>query len=122
MRDTSKRFPVGFEHLRRNIFDPEEDEVGTISDDSTESEEERSRTSIMEAAELDYAAKEDEPAEGSDGRSRKKKAKCAREGCRKKPRFDSLLCSDACGVSVLESDLLRTFWDSSDIHPSVLRN
>ena len=47
---------------------------------------------------------------------------CARNGCTKSPRFDSLFCSDSCGVSALESDLLRTFQYASDIHPSMLRN
>ncbi len=47
---------------------------------------------------------------------------CSRSGCMKIPRFDSVFCSDACGVSALESDLLRTFYYSSDIHPSSLRH
>merc|ERR1712216_769807 len=47
---------------------------------------------------------------------------CARIGCSRPNRFDSRFCSDACGVSVLELDLLRTFQDASDIHPSVLRH
>jgi hypothetical protein len=38
-----------------------------------------------------------------------------------KHRFDSAFCSDACGVSVLESDLMQTLFDASEIHPSVLR-
>ena len=46
---------------------------------------------------------------------------CARNGCNEKPRFDSVFCSDACGVSALEVDLLNTLFDAGDIHPSVLR-
>mmetsp|Transcript_12609 Transcript_12609/g.30520 ORF Transcript_12609/g.30520 Transcript_12609/m.30520 type:complete len:885 (-) Transcript_12609:951-3605(-) len=46
---------------------------------------------------------------------------CQRQGCTNKLRFDSLFCSDACGVKVAETDLLRTLYYVSEIHPSVLR-
>ena len=46
---------------------------------------------------------------------------CVRPGCPMPHRFDSLFCSDACGVHVLERDLLNAFHEASDIHPSVLR-
>lgn len=47
---------------------------------------------------------------------------CARRGCKKLPRFDSIFCSDACGVSELEFDLLRSLQYASEAHPSVLRS
>jgi hypothetical protein len=46
---------------------------------------------------------------------------CMRKGCVHRRRFDSLFCSDACGVLALEMDLLRSLQDASDVHPSVLR-
>jgi hypothetical protein len=47
---------------------------------------------------------------------------CIHPNCTRKRRFDSVFCCDACGVSVLETDLLRSFHDSSNLHPSVLRS
>jgi hypothetical protein len=47
---------------------------------------------------------------------------CCRKGCTNKPRFDSVFCSDACGVSVVETDILQTLYYVNDIHPSVLRS
>ena len=47
--------------------------------------------------------------------------RCARLNCAMKPRFDSIFCSDACGVSALESDLLQTLEYANVIHPSFLR-
>lgn len=49
------------------------------------------------------------------------RAKCARPTCSKRPRHDSSFCSDACGISVLEQDLLHSLEYSEDIHPSQLR-
>lgn len=46
---------------------------------------------------------------------------CARPGCKKKPRFDSLFCSDSCGVSAIERDILFSFDYATEIHPSLLR-
>ena len=99
MQDTKRETPVGFEKTRRNIFDPQDDD--------------------------DSEGKEGaDPEESNNG---KKKGKiigpiCIKKGCCKPARFDSIFCSDACGVSTLESDLLRTFFYSSDIHPSSLRH
>lgn len=46
---------------------------------------------------------------------------CIRPGCELSPRFDSLFCSDACGVSTLELDLLKSFEYTNWIHPFQLR-
>jgi len=46
---------------------------------------------------------------------------CAGQACNQKPRFDSIFCSDSCGVSTLETDLLRTLQYASKLHPTVLR-
>ena len=123
MRDTMREHPCGFEHheRHRNIFDPEEDIAlgqpiqalavdGKNGNGAPECEKEETETG----------------AENSDGEPKQQPQRgsplCAREGCSRKPRFDSLFCSDSCGVSALELDLLRSYQESSDIHPSVLRN
>mmetsp|Transcript_31680 Transcript_31680/g.46113 ORF Transcript_31680/g.46113 Transcript_31680/m.46113 type:complete len:607 (-) Transcript_31680:138-1958(-) len=46
---------------------------------------------------------------------------CARPYCMKKPRFDSVYCSDGCGISTLEKHLLRSLEYAEDVHPSLLR-
>ena len=100
-RDTRRLKPVGFEKKRRNIFDPEEMQhdqlASSTSDDSAKTEEHGDSSSVAS------------------------ESLCARRGCTMKHRFDSLFCSDACGVSALESDLRNAFHEASDIHPSVLR-
>ncbi|KAL9178939.1 hypothetical protein ACHAXT_011912 [Thalassiosira profunda] len=141
--DTSKPQPVGFEAPRRNIFDPEEDPVnvplpeepakpaetvenGTTTENGASpkleaSEEETTETTglngSMEASlrgiEAVYAA----PAAET---SSKKEEVCARPGCTRKPRFDSRFCSDPCGVSLLEKDLLHTLQYANRLHPCVL--
>eukprot|EP00977_Amphora_coffeiformis_P014913 scaffold4244_cov167-Amphora_coffeaeformis.AAC.26 len=98
-RDTRRAKPIGFEKNRRNIFDPEEMQHHQLASSTTDgSAKERTESSSVASESL-----------------------CARRGCIMKHRFDSLFCSDACGVSALESDLLEAFHEASDIHPSVLR-
>ena len=54
---------------------------------------------------------------------KKKAAKyCIRPSCKRKPRFDSAFCSDACGVSVMETDLLRSLSFANNMHPYNLRS
>lgn len=48
-------------------------------------------------------------------------ATCARASCHRKPRYDSIFCSDACGISTLERDLLNSLEYSEEMHPSLLR-
>jgi hypothetical protein len=50
------------------------------------------------------------------------KSGCARQGCKRKPRFDSIFCSDSCGVAAIEVDLLHSFEYANDIHPALLRS
>ena len=97
--DTSKLHPAGFEVPRRNIFDPEEDPI----DDS---EEGRS----MDVLDLPGS----KTGKSSD-------VICARMDCDKRSRFDSIFCSDSCGVSTLEKDLLHSLQFAANLHPSVLR-
>lgn len=101
-RDTRRPKPVGFEKKRRNIFDPED--------------------AVFHQHALEVAASSRASADdASDLSSLVSESLCARHGCMMRRRFDSVFCSDACGVSALESDLLKAFHEASDIHPSVLR-
>lgn len=112
LHDTNREHPVGFESKRRNMFDPEEDDV-PLSDTGSEPPplaKEEATKNVPEDGASDEEEQQKEP------------STCARRDCTKKQRFDSLFCSDSCGVSSLENDLLRTFQYSSDIHPSMLRN
>lgn len=111
MQDTLRKAPVGLEKNRRNIFDPEDD-YDSESNERSDSEE----------VELPENEKRSKIINGRDTKSKTERAICRRVGCTKLCRFDSIFCSDACGVSTLESDLLRTFFYSSDIHPSSLRH
>jgi len=112
MQDTIKDTPVGFENVCRNIFDPEDDD-DSESNKGSDSEEEASS---------EKEKKNGKNENGRDKGTKTERAICKRKGCSKFSRFDSTFCSDACGVSTLESDLLRTFFYSSDIHPSSLRH
>ena len=126
MQDTLRTDPVGFEKRRRNLFDPEDDEDDQEEDTSnaevlsgSEDEPENKKPTVLAITEQ----KSRNNLEDSDkGANKDACAICAKKGCSKLSRFDSIFCSDACGVSVLESDLLRTFFYSSDIHPSSLRH
>jgi hypothetical protein len=120
LQDTLREHPVGFETKRRNIFDPEEDEIpnGVPEPPPSPGSPEGDNKSIADDSRMDTDAEMDE----DDERRRKEPSICSRSDCTKRPRFDSLFCSDSCGVSALESDLVRTFQYASDIHPSLLRN
>ena len=96
-RDTRRQNPTGFEKRHRNIFDPED--------------------ALLHHETNGYAKTDDH----SDSSSIDNDSLCVRRGCTNKHRFDSLFCSDACGVATLEGDLLKAFHEASDIHPSVLR-
>ncbi|GKY96708.1 hypothetical protein MPSEU_000630300 [Mayamaea pseudoterrestris] len=93
LRDTTRDIPVGFELQPKNIFDPEEWGNNV--------------TSARQLA-TGYASKNDS-------------CGCARKGCNRQSRFDSLFCSDGCGVLVLEQDLLLSLREAEEIHPTLLR-
>ena len=127
LQDTLKEHPSGFDKRRRNIFDPEEDETpsddpenkesSSVGDDDTDKKPESSDIGGGKsgAVEKETASEERSSAKMLPG-------VCARKSCSNKPRFDSLFCSDSCGIASLEMDLLRTFQYTSDMHPSLLRN
>mmetsp|Transcript_34298 Transcript_34298/g.82930 ORF Transcript_34298/g.82930 Transcript_34298/m.82930 type:complete len:1002 (-) Transcript_34298:240-3245(-) len=149
--DTSKLHPAGFELPRRNVFDPDEDHLSASvheepavpvkslsngnfnKNQGSKVDPVASMTNIKEqnqesvsGMEEPAAASVDEGGLGSDtdkeGASVVEECRaCARQGCNQRPRFDSIFCSDSCGVSTLETDLLRTLHYASYLHPSVLR-
>lgn len=122
MQDTLKQNPVGFEKRNRNIFDPGDDDdddsdVDIASESETQSNSNEELTEFPENGETKSEENDSDKNKQKEGHPI-----CIRNGCSKGARFDSIFCSDACGVSVLEGDLLRTFFYSSDIHPSSLRH
>jgi hypothetical protein len=108
MRDTSRESPAGFENQRRNFFDPAEDPP-ILTNRAVGDEDAK--------AEL-----QGEACDGSNANVTPSYSCCAAQFCGNKPRFDSVFCSDGCGVKTMELDLLRSFQDASDIHPAVLRH
>ena len=111
LRDTKRPVPVGFEEEYKNLFDP------CYTDEEFDSF--GFSPSIRR---LDSHKQTKETSDGNDESSKLTCKKCIREDCNKNARFDSRFCSDACGVHVLELDLLQAFYESNDIHPSVLRS
>lgn len=119
--DTNGEFPAGYEQRRRNLFDPAEDESGDRGSpdgvvevqDNTEPFAGRRapvRKSILE--------KQQDPVLANQS----VQFRCVRAGCTVRPRFDSMFCSDACGVAALQVDLLGALRCANDIHPALLRN
>ena len=108
-RDSGKPHPAGFEVTRRNIFDPEDDAL---------CEDEGAHTSRLFPNEEKLVMESGIVLTNSKWTS----DLCAKPGCEKKPRFDSIFCSDSCGVSTLEKDLLKSIRFASTIHPSSLRS
>jgi hypothetical protein len=109
VRDTQRATPIGFENPRVNIFDPADDnELMDMADfdaeQSSETEQSQRQSPTNHASETNNSRK------------------CVRPDCSRNRRFDSVFCSDACGVNVLSHDLLLSFYESIEIHPSVLRS
>ena len=114
-QDIKKVHPAGFEKPRRNIFDPEEDPEKSFPDDGTKNPPPFLISSML--------SNEDSTDNNGEVESKvvKESQVCSREGCKRKPRFDSMFCSDSCGISSLESDLLQSLQYAGKLHPSVLR-
>lgn len=150
--DTSKLHPAGFEVPRRNVFDPEEDlcahkeqakplesldnrnpdnrhiskvnSISTLTDASKRNGVDPPGLAGLDTNPLDQNTdiKPDNVTD-KDGTSKVTKlCTCSRKGCNQKPRFDSIFCSDSCGVSTLEADLLCTLQYAGKLHPSMLRS
>jgi len=132
--------PVGYEKRRRNIFDPEDDEVlpvVSIEPEQTNDDEDNNNDGgdhHYHSAAEEYTfgrkarkitgARTSTATNNNTATSKNQNTSrcCARNGCRFRCRFDSIFCSDACGVSALQLDLLHAFQYSTDIHPSLLRS
>ena len=142
-RDNQKRYPAGFDNPQLNFFDPEEDYVrlACLTDkaanaslenlmmvDANPSSDSESNECQEDADDVPNAPVSDksEPMIGKTKVACKMKTEvskyCIRQGCKRKPRFDSSFCSDACGVSVMETDLLRSLSFANNMHPFHLRN
>jgi hypothetical protein len=144
-RDTAKEKPTGLEDHVVNIFDPADDDlveqapgattelnsVPVVEVVNTNAEEVRDtednydelRKQLYEDSKL-VSESENQESEGMElnvASTNSTRRTCVRVGCRNRRRFDSQFCSDACGVSVLEQDLLQTLQEAGEIHPSILR-
>jgi hypothetical protein len=122
MRDTVRDHPVGFERERKNIFDPEEDNLDAEITEATAEKDDADPDKDITGEIKETESNGEHDDESEEESKPTPPARCARTGCNRRPRFDSRFCSDSCGVSALELDLLYSFQESSDIHPSVLRN
>jgi len=99
MRDTARDAPIGYENEPKNLLDPADDDA--FADENEESKTETAK---------DTAADAPQP------------PTCARSECCRRRRFDSIFCSDGCGVLALEVGLMRAIQEAEDIHPSALRH
>ena len=126
-QDTSKEKPVGYQHRQVNIFDPEDDLIPSTDDLESESAKDDDgmvdeKTNSDNGEDSDLAVGRRLVTRKFVGVPQKANAtKCASLRCSCKPRFDSIFCSDACGVASLELDLLHAFKYANDIHPTLLR-
>jgi hypothetical protein len=105
--DTSKRHPAGFEVPRRNIFDPEEDLIQDSDHDGVTNSAKGCADQTSEVARLIQPSTMDLATASTGVKKKDSESKnannihaCAREGCDRRPRFDSIFCSDSCGVCV----------------------
>ncbi|KAI2501869.1 hypothetical protein MHU86_12561 [Fragilaria crotonensis] len=125
-QDTSKDKPVGYERRFVNIFDPEDDLIPSSDDVESEAANDDGivgeKTNSEEGDDSDLAMGRRLSTRKLSGVSQKgNSTKCASQRCSCKPRFDSIFCSNACGVASLELDLLHAFKYANDIHPTLLR-
>jgi hypothetical protein len=123
-QDTNKDKPVGYEIERANIFDPEDD-LAPLADPSESKDNDAVSVVCDDEGDSDIAMVTDRPSSvrgPSDVQLRAQHLTCASHRCVRKPRFDSIFCSDGCGVCALEVDLMHAFQYANDIHPSLLRS
>lgn len=120
--DLRKKDPAGYEKHLKNLFDPDDDESPTRDTElakapSQESQEEETSQAFNGRRPPSNTRRGD----SADAGSQAGDAVCAKRGCCKKPRFDSVFCSDSCGVLELERDLLRAMHIAGEMHPSLMR-
>lgn len=122
--DTRKEYPAGYEKHLRNIFDPDDDEhrvQDLASSPSQESQEEADMEPYQEMLVGRRPPSCLASRLGDDETISQEEMVCARRGCCKTPRFDSIFCSDSCGISALERDLLGAMYLAEEMHPSLMR-
>jgi hypothetical protein len=145
--DVRRTNPVGFENPRRNIFDPEDDIMGITNpeelsipnnDDAVNTANNLkpsplspaedgldaillSRTNNMGNGSNHTGRQPSQLSKARKGDADETVQSCARQGCTHKPRFDSIFCSDSCGIAIVEADLLQSLEYSSEMHPATLR-
>ena len=119
-RDSARTVPAGFENTIFNFFDP--DTPGVEDNDDADY-----ASSVDTDVGCESNNGEPHSADGSDGNTSKDEGKatpktcaCSRKGCNVRARFDSMFCSDGCGVSVAEGDLLKSMELAATLHPSAL--
>lgn len=116
-RDVARQHPVGYEIRTKNIFDPNESEFPPPSGLKAAPLDEKSSDDVDESGDIIVGRKIGSRKSVTGATT----SVCARRGCTNLPRFDSEFCSDACGVSAMEFDLLKSFQLASEVHPSMLR-
>jgi len=116
--DSRKEDPAGYENHLRNLFDPDDNEHQTQDHElvNLPGREVETRPAL-----IGRKPPANRPGDDEASSQAADEAVCARRGCCRKPRFDSLFCSDSCGVAELERDLLRSFFIADEMHPSLLR-
>jgi hypothetical protein len=140
-RDTSRKYPVGLEDPRRNIFDPLDSPqipfiepkknksngndgsglngdrstiYGMVNPEFSGDDESHSSTDIEPSRTIAHTGRASKYPKVVDDDMTGKLANngscslCVRPCCTEKRRFDSLFCSDGCGVASMELDLLRS--------------
>lgn len=121
--DTNRPHPVGFEPPRRNIFDPEDDPVYIDAYHESAAQVPKSAKKSSKSMRASQPVKPPGDVPDKDVKlPSDHRQNCVRQGCNRKSRFDSIFCSDSCGVSTLEADLLKTLKYASKLHPSALRS
>ncbi|KAL7429773.1 hypothetical protein ACHAXH_003982 [Discostella pseudostelligera] len=121
--DTDRLHPVGFESPRRNIFDPEDDPVYIDAYHESAAQVSKSAKKSSKSMQANQPVKPPGDIPDKDVKlPSNHRQNCVRQGCNRKSRFDSIFCSDSCGVSTLEADLLKTLKYASKLHPSALRS
>jgi hypothetical protein len=136
IRDIRREAPIGYEKQPKNYLDPEVDfglsvvvqpSKGSAHMDEAfetyenDSSEERQLFSSMLHTHDEDPEENPNVQDPLEHLTRRPRCKCSRTGCTEYPRFDSLFCSDGCGILAMETDLLRSFQDAGELHPSVLR-
>jgi hypothetical protein len=121
--DCRKEDPAGYEKHLRNLFDPDDDERPNQKFDDVASAPSQEEETLQGLVGRKPPANPTRLGEGTEtGSQQTEDTVCARSGCCKKPRFDSMFCSDSCGILELEGDLLRAMYVAEEMHPSLMRS